>query len=115
MNLLKKLHDRVRTLIGIRRVRQLPAPKGKPALGTSIVLENLRMRLVHPIDEDFWRWLSSKGWRAMLVNMRKDRRRYHLISEKVLVQMILANEAVREQIHSHLTQAGSESGPSPRH
>ncbi|MDP3652630.1 MAG: hypothetical protein Q8R67_13195 [Rhodoferax sp.] len=104
MGLLKKLNDRVRTLIGIRKVRQLPVPRGKPALGTSIVLDNLRIRLLHPIDESFWQWLSSKGWRAMALNVHKNQRRYRLVPEKVLVQMILAPPAERERIHGQLTQ-----------
>lgn len=104
MNLLKKLNDQVRTLIGIRRVRQLPAPRGKPALGTSIVLDNLRIRLVHPIDENFWQWLSAKGWRAMLMNVHKNQRRYQLVPEKMLVKMILADPAERENVHDQLIQ-----------
>ena len=109
MELLKKLNDRVRTLIGIRKVRQLPVPRGKPALGTSIVLDNLRIRLVHPIDESFWQWLSSKGWRAMAFNIHKNQRRYHLVPEKILVQMILAPCAEREEIHSELIHHNVES------
>lgn len=109
MELLKKLNDRVRTLIGIRKVRQLPVPRGKPALGTSIVLDNLRIRLVHPIDESFWQWLLSKGWRAMELHVHKNQRRYHLVPEKILVQMILATPAEREKIHSELIHHGMQS------
>lgn len=94
--------DGLRTLAGIRRVRQLPAPKGKPPLGTSIVKDNLRMRLTHPIDDQFWQWLSDQGWRSMLVNVHKNQRRYRLVSEKVLVRMMLSDPVSRAQIHQNL-------------
>lgn len=104
MRMLKKLIDRVRTMAGIRKERQLPPLKGKPPLGTSVVRDNLRMRLSHPIDDEFWQWLSSMGWRSMLVNVHKNQRRYRVVSDKVLVKMILADPTNRMVIHEKLTQ-----------
>jgi len=104
MRLFSKLVDRVRTLAGVRKVRQIPTGMDKPPLGTSVVRANLRIRLKYPIDDDFWQWLSSNGWRAR--QQRNSRRRYIVVAEKTLVKLMKADLDLRNQIHDKMVNAG---------
>ncbi len=104
MRLFGRLIDRVRTLAGVRKVRQIPSAVDKPPIGTSVVRENLRLRLKYPIDDDFWQWLSSNGWRAM--QQRNNRRRYIVVAEKTLIKLMKADLDLRNQIHDKMINAG---------
>lgn len=105
MRLFRRLIDKARTLVGIRKVRQIPSGGDKPPVGTSVVKDRLRMRLKYPIDDAFWQWLLAKGWRPMQV--RNNRRRYVVVAEKTLIKMMGADLDVRERMHARLDQADS--------
>ncbi len=79
------LTDLLRTLFRIRKKRRLPPASSQPPLGASIVRDRLKISLKVPIDGDEWRFLASKGWRA--IDVRKDRRQYHLVPEKFLLRL----------------------------
>ncbi len=66
--------------------------------------ENLRLRLKYPIDDDFWQWLSSNGWRAM--QQRNNRRRYIVVAEKTLIKLMKADLDLRNQIPDKMINAG---------
>jgi hypothetical protein len=104
MRLFGKLIDKVRTLAGVRKVRQIPTGMDKPPLGTSIVRDKLRIRLKYPIDDEFWQWLASNGWRAM--QQRNNRRRYFVVAEKTLVKLMKADLDLRNQLHDKMINAG---------
>jgi len=103
MGILRRLIDNTRTLVGIRKVRTPPVAGEKPSLGTSIVRDDLRIRVRHPIDDTLWTWLTDRGWRAM--ETRNNRRQYRLVSDKVLVKLIKADPRERESIESTLASA----------
>lgn len=96
-----KLKNTLRTLIGIRKQRQIPAPGAMPRVGSSIVLEQLRIRLKHPIIHEEWAWLTKKGWRS--ADMRTNRRAYSLVADDIVAAMLRAEKVEREVIHQELT------------
>ena len=104
MRLFGKLIDKMRTLAGVRKVRQIPSGVDKPPVGTSVVRDNLRLRLKYPIDDDFWQWLSSNGWHPM--QQRNNRRRYIVVAEKTLIKLMKADLDLRNQIHDKMINAG---------
>lgn len=106
MKLFAKLIDNVRTITGVRRARQLSQSKEKPPAGTSIVRENLRMRIRYPIDDELWQWLLSMDWRAMPLS--NNRRRYRLVAEKVVLKLFKADQAERQAMHNKLIGSPSE-------
>lgn len=101
MRLLRKLKDRIRTMMGLRTQRQLQPAHGKPSLGASIVKDRFRIRLKHPIDDETWDWLSEKGWRAMSVN--NNRRKYTIVSERSFERLLRAEPLEREALMARLT------------
>lgn len=108
MGLWSRLIDRVRTITGVRKARRVPAVSQKPPAGTSIVLDNLRMRLKYAIDDDLWQWLVSKGWRTM--QLRNNRRRYVVVAEKTLMKLMKADLEGRNALHDRLTRPGRSDG-----
>lgn len=102
MKFFSKLIDNVRTMTGVRKVRQLSGSKEKPAAGTSIVLDNLRLRIRYPIEDELWQWLYAMGWRAM--PLANNRRRYRVISERVVLKMFKADLPERNAIHERILQ-----------
>ncbi|CAN5161863.1 hypothetical protein BH11PSE11_BH11PSE11_17720 [soil metagenome] len=103
----------LRSLIGIRKPRQILPPSEMPPVGSNIVMNNLRMRLKYPINHELWTWLSNAGWRT--VDMRKDRRHYTMVSDKILIRLINANEPKRAAIHKHLMNASEQRAQRLRH
>ena len=101
MRLLRQLKDRIRTMMGVRRQRQLLPAHGKPSLGGSIVKDRFRIRLKHPIDDDMWNWLCDTGWRAMPVN--NNRRKYTIVSEKAFERLIKAEPDQRAPLLARMT------------
>lgn len=103
MRLLRKLKDRVRTMMGVRTQRQLLPAQGKPSLGGSIVKDRFRIRLRQPIDDELWQWLSEAGWRSMPVN--NNRRKYTIISDKLFERWVFAEPARRAELMARLTES----------
>ena len=112
MRLISKLRDKLRSLAGIRKERQLPPPGEKPSIGSNIVREKLRIRLKYPITDELWKFLAAKGWRA--IDMRYNKRRYTVVPDKVLLKLIKADELERHVLHARLIKVnkhGSHSHP----
>jgi len=95
-----KILDSLRTLLRIRKERQLPPITAKPQVGGSIVKDRLRIRLNYPISNDQWTWLVDMGWRT--VNTRTDRRSYTLVSDQYVRRILEADEELRYQLHQRL-------------
>ncbi len=105
MALFGKFFDSFRTLVGIRQVRQLPPAGEKPSVGSSLVRDQLRLRVKYAMDDDLWRWLASKGWRVM--PLRNNRRRYKVVPERVFIKLASADPAEREEIDARLSKFSS--------
>jgi hypothetical protein len=101
-----RIPDFLRNLAGIRLHRQLAPPSERPLVGSNIAMQNLRMRLKYPINNELWSWLVSKGWRT--IDMRKERRHYTMVSDNILVRLLSANDIKREAIHKHLVDASEK-------
>jgi len=69
-----KVFDSVRTLLGVRRRRGVPAPGPKPRLGAKIVKDDVRITVQAGLTDARWAWLVQHGWREDMY--RNDRRRY---------------------------------------
>ena len=85
MNLLHKL----RSLLGIRRERQIPPPGPKPQVGSILVRNHLKVRLRSPLDDEQWEWLGQMGWRR--VDMRANRRRYQALPDQTMRKLLDKN------------------------
>ena len=97
-----KLKDMLRTMLRIRNTRQLDAVCPKPPVGSNIVRDRLRIRLNHPIDDEAWEWFARMGWRT--TDMRKDRRQYMNVPDRVLLNLIKANNLERQVLHISLME-----------
>lgn len=106
-----KFFDSFRTLVGIRQVRQLPPAGEKPSVGSSLVRDQLRLRVKYAIDDDLWRWLASKGWRVM--PLHNNRRRYKVVPERVFIKLASADPAEREEIDARLSKFSSLEADDP--
>lgn len=106
MRLLRKLKDRIRTMMGVRIQRQVLPAHGKPSLGGSIVKDRFRIRLKHPIDDETWNWLSDLGWRAMPVN--NNRRKYTVVSERAFERLLKADPVMRGELMARITNGRKE-------
>ncbi len=90
--------DAIRTLMRIRRPRQLLPPGPQPAMGSNIVNGRKRMRLKYAVTGEQWQWLSQRGWRT--VDMRQNRRRYDLVEDHRVLQLLSAESLeARAEIH----------------
>lgn len=99
--------DSLRTMMGIRRVRQLLPAGPLPPMGSNIVNGSLRIRLKYPVTQEQWRWLTLLGWRT--IDMRHNRRRYYLVDDKSVRAMILAEgEDERAKIHQIIMAQGKK-------
>ena len=95
--MLNALKDSLRTLLRIRQPRELPPPGPKPAFGSTLVLNQLKIQLFISIDYEQWEWLTLKGWRTM--DQRQNRRRYYKVPRKAVQRLLHANAEEREQLH----------------
>ncbi|MFZ6771902.1 hypothetical protein ACO0LB_04210 [Undibacterium sp. SXout7W] len=98
--ILNELQDFIRTLLRIRKPRELPPPGPKPAFGSTIVLNNLKIQLFVSIDYEQWEWLTHKGWRTM--DQRINRRRYYKVPRKAVQRLLHASTEEREQLHQQI-------------
>ena len=102
--------DAIRTLMRIRRTRQLLPAGPQPAMGSSIVNGRKRMRLKYAVTGEQWHWLSQKGWRT--VDMRQNRRHYELVDDQQVLQLLSAETtAERSEIHAAIMSDLYESEP----
>lgn len=90
----------IRNVFNIRKERSVPAAGPMPPIGSNIVRERLRIRLKYPITLEQWEFFSRNGWRT--VDMRKDRRRYMSVPDKILVKLLDRSGAERDDLHSRL-------------
>lgn len=102
MNLINFL----RTLFKIRVQRKLIAPGSMPPIGSSIVLDNLKIKLKHPINEEQWFWFSRHEWRV--IDMRMNQRSYISVPDDVLLKLLSMNWSDREELHTRLIRAKPE-------
>lgn len=102
MKVIGKMLDNLRTLVGIRQVRQLPPAREKPSVGSSLVRDQLRLRVKYAMDDELWRWLASKGWRPM--PLHNNRRRYKVVPERVFIKLAGAEPAERDEIDARLSK-----------
>jgi hypothetical protein len=58
----------------MRKERALPRRGSKPAIGSYIAREDLRITIQAGMSDQLWRWLLEQGWRE--VTFQPDRRRY---------------------------------------
>jgi len=72
--LIASLRNRVRVIFNIRQKRKPARRTGKPAIGTFVVRDDLRLTTVAGMSDELWRWLLEQGWRE--VRFQHDRRRY---------------------------------------
>lgn len=86
VNLVGPVRDRVRTLLNIRVERDVPNVGVKPAIGSRIFRDDLRMSVQAGMSDGLWRWLVSQGWRE--ITFRPDRRRYRDIPSAYVTQLI---------------------------
>jgi hypothetical protein len=110
MRLISKLKDKLRSIAGIRRERQLPPPGEKPPIGSNIVREKLRIRLKYPINDELWKFLTALGWRA--IDMRHNNRRYTIVPDKVLLKLIKADNLERHVLHARLVKVNKHGSSS---
>lgn len=90
----------IRSIFRIRIQRGLAAPGPLPQVGSSIVLDNLKIKLKHPINIEQWHWFSKLGWRT--VNMRVNRRKYIGVPDHVLEQLLDADKSSRDALYRRL-------------
>jgi len=96
------LKNFLRTLLRIRKIRQLPPPGEKPAFGSTIILNRLKMQLFVPIDTQQWEWLSLRGWRTL--DMRQNRRRYYRVPRNAVHRLIHAKPEEREELYQRIVR-----------
>lgn len=97
------LKNVIRNVLNIRTERALAPPGPKPAIGSSIVLNHLRIRLKYPITDVQWDWFTDQGWRT--ADMRKERRKYASVPDKILIKLITRDGAERDKLHQQLLSA----------
>ena len=104
MNLVGPVRDRVRTLLNIRVERDVPGVGTKPAIGSRIFRDDLRMSVQAGMTDGLWRWLVSQGWRE--ITFRPDRRRYRDIPSAYVTQLIDCASEQRERVlHAAIANA----------
>ncbi len=102
--------DAIRTLMRIRRTRQLLPPGPQPAMGSNIVNGRKRMRLKYAVTGEQWQWLTLMGWRT--VDMRQNRRHYDLVDDQRVLQLLSAETAhERSEIHAAIMNDLPETEP----
>jgi hypothetical protein len=80
-----KLFDSMRTMLGFRRQRAMPAPGSKPRLGARIVREDVRITVQAGLRDATWAWLIQHGWREE--TFRNNRRRYREVPPSLVAQI----------------------------
>ncbi len=81
-----RLHDRMRSLFGVRVKRRRPPAGPRPMPGATIARGEVAMKILNPMPEDIWQWLSMIGWRQL--NLNKERRRYRVLPSKSFSKLL---------------------------
>jgi hypothetical protein len=97
--------DLIRTLFRIRKKRRALPSSASPKIGSTIVRNNLKIKLSQPLDPELWSWLQLSGWRVNTV--RNDRRAYVALSEDALARLIAAPPDQRTRLHARLTNSAN--------
>jgi hypothetical protein len=84
--LIASLRNRVRVIFNIRQKRKPPRRTGKPAIGTFVAREDLRITTLAGMSDELWRWLLDQGWRE--IRFQNDRRRYRDIPAVWVTRLI---------------------------
>jgi hypothetical protein len=80
-----KVIDSIRTMLGVRRKRTVPAPGLKPRLGARIVKDDVRIVVQAGLTDATWQWLVLHGWRED--SYRNNRRRYREVPPSLVAQL----------------------------
>ena len=80
-----KVIDSIRTMLGVRRKRTVPAPGQKPRLGARIVKDDVRIVVQAGLTDATWQWLVLHGWRED--SYRNNRRRYREVPPSLVAQL----------------------------
>jgi len=75
-----------RGLLRVRTERRLPRRGAKPAIGNTIIFEDLRMTVQAGFSDELWQWLLDEGWREL--TYRPDRRHYREIPSTWVTRLI---------------------------
>ena len=104
------VRDQVRTLLKIRREREVPAESSKPPYGAKLFCGDIRMTVRSGMSDSLWRWLLDEGWREVVV--RLDRRHYKDIPSAYVTRLI--DSEVNEERKRVLTAAIANAQYRPR-
>ena len=80
-----RVFDSVRTMLGMRRQREMPPPGPKPRLGARIVKDDVRITVQAGLTDATWHWLVVHGWRED--TFHNNRRRYREVPPSLVAQL----------------------------
>lgn len=86
MAVINTLRNRFRRLLRLRKERATPRRSSKPAIGSYIVREDVRMTIQAGLSDQLWRWLLEQGWREVI--FQPDRRRYRDVPSAWVTRLI---------------------------
>jgi hypothetical protein len=115
MSAFQSMIRRVRSLMGERFARNLPARGPKPRIGAHIihVESGLRLTVQAGLSDDLWIWLMNHGWRA--AQYRPDRRQYRDIPASWVTLLIDSDPKGRAQLLAEaIANAESRNPPGVR-
>jgi hypothetical protein len=94
----ESIRNRVRSLIGERRPRQVPRRGPKPRIGTHVIQVEMSMRLTVQagLSDELWVWLMNHGWRVVV--HRPERRHYRDIPASWVTRLIDSDPRWREKL-----------------
>ena len=87
--MLNTLRNWTRGILRMRKPRALPRRGPKPAIGSGIFREDLRITVLAGFGDELWQWLMDSGWREL--RYRPDRRHYREIPTNWVTRLIDAN------------------------
>jgi hypothetical protein len=94
------MKDLFRNILSIRTQRS-PVPVGPlPAVGATIVREDVKMHITLPIPRELWDWLVLSGWRNLPV--KNDRRKGQQLPESALKILLQTDPQDRNRVHDRL-------------
>lgn len=94
------MKDFIRTLFGIRQKRKGLPPSPPPGSRTTLVRGVVKMSVNTEISADLWDWLMLSGWRVN--TYRNDRRKYNVMPESAISQLMSASSSERDNLHKKL-------------
>jgi len=93
------LIDLFRKFFRIRKERSTPPVTPIPPVGSSVVRDEFKIKLMEPCRPEVWVWLMQTGWR--LSPVRNDRRSYTVLHQNSLHYLNRAEEDKRQAILEH--------------